>query len=62
MRILPFTDREVKQDHIRGILTDNHEVVNIHQLSRKVNSKPDLKVDFDIRTCLLGGPGLLDPG
>jgi len=32
------------QEHVKGVLTDNHEVVNIHEPRRRVNSKPDLNV------------------
>lgn len=42
VRIRPLTDHETKQDHIKGVLTDNYEVVNIHEPRRRVNGKPDL--------------------
>jgi kinesin family member 2/24 len=44
VRIRPLTDHELKQEHVKGVLTDNYEVVNIHEPRRKVNSKPDLNV------------------
>ena len=44
VRIRPLTDHEIKQDHIIGVLTDNHEVVSIHEPRIKINSKPDLNV------------------
>lgn len=44
VRIRPLTNHEIKQDHVKGVLTDNYEVVNIHEPRRKVNSKPDLNV------------------
>jgi hypothetical protein len=46
VRIRPLTDHEVKHEHIKGVLTDNYEVVNIHEPRRKVNSKPDLNVCY----------------
>ena len=46
VRIRPLTDHEIQQEHIKGVLTDNYEVVNIHEPRRRVNSKPDLNVCY----------------
>lgn len=44
VRIRPLTEYELNKEHVKGVLTDNYEVVNIHEPRRKVNSKPDLTV------------------
>lgn len=55
VRIRPLTDHEVKQEHVKGVLTDNYEVVNIHEPRRKVNSKPDLNVCYAHHVMVLDG-------
>jgi kinesin family protein 2/24 len=42
VRIRPLMDSEIKKKHVKGILTDNSQVVNLHEPRRRVNSKPDL--------------------
>lgn len=44
VRIRPLAEHEINQDHVKGVLTDNYSVVNIHEPRRKVNGKPDLNV------------------
>jgi kinesin family protein 2/24 len=58
VRIRPLTGHEIKQNYIKGVLTDNHEVVNIHEPRRKVNSKPDLNVGYSWISYLPGGQEL----
>lgn len=55
VRIRPLTDHEVKKEHIKGVLTDNYEVVNIHEPRRRVNSKPDLNVCYAHHVMALDG-------
>jgi len=44
VRIRPLTEHEIKQGHVKGVLTDNLSVANIHEPRRKVRGKPDLDV------------------